>query len=252
LFSDAVDTVILGTEERFSYPWDWDSAPSDGVLTHAYYRPRLRLENDYNGDLVLEDARLWIESGRLEGEIILDETSELRIDGGTLAGAIGGSVTLNDGVLELIYVEHDLNQFAGSVLLSEEEIIIGGNATLRSVDLHPVNDRAKVTTIGTLDLTNLTIADGLEWSSTETELEIWRAGTNEPSEEPNEPAEEPNEPTEEPNEPAEEPNEPASEINETEDLSTTEAEEESVKPSGCASVGFLWLAILGFRRQTRK
>jgi hypothetical protein len=148
LFRDAIDTVVLGSEERFSYPWDWTSVPSDGILTDSYYRPRLRLRADHNGDLILQDARLWIESGRLQGNITLDDSSVLRIDGGTLAGSIEGSVTLNDGVLELEYIGGDLTQNAGSVLCIQEEISIDGNVILAFVDLHSDIDHSTLTTTG--------------------------------------------------------------------------------------------------------
>ena len=72
------------------------------------------------------DGRVWIENGRMLGDIVVQEGSELQIDGGSQVGTVDGNLELRSGRLRLTEVTGDVLQTGGEVWLDAPEVTIGG------------------------------------------------------------------------------------------------------------------------------
>ena len=218
---EAVDSVVLNAAVgTYPLPWVWTVLPEDGQIVDEMFRPLLRIRADQTQDLTVVDGRLWIENGRMLGNVTVEEGSELRIDGGAQVGTVDGSLILVSGRLRLTEVTGDVLQTGGEVWLDQEETFIGGTATLTMLQL-PVDLEQATLQAGALDTSNLEVGEGLEWTlNADNVLELSRQAEEDTAE-------------------------PSAE-------SSTEDTGQDKETTGCGSVGILWLYPLWLMRRKRE
>ena len=219
LLKESVDLVVLEQSvDRYPLPWIWSQIPSDGRIEDSLMRPLLRIRSDQTVDLNVVDGRLWLENGRLTGEITVSEESSFRIDGGTQFGPVVGDVSILNGRLRLTEVTGSVLQYGGVVQLDGATTSIRDLAQLTHVSLHSDLDEA-IVVAGQLDIDALTVGEGLTWSVEENTLMVHRLEST------------------------------------PEDQSDTSAVdiggETSVKDTGCSSsvALLLWIPLMGWRRR---
>lgn len=157
------NTVLEDAVGTYPLPWLWSVIPEDGRIEDELVRPLLRVRADQNRDLNVVDGRVWIENGRMLGDVVVQEGSEFRIDGGSQVGTVDGSLELRSGRLRLTEVTGDVLQTGGEVWLDAPEVRIDGLATLTFLELHPDLEEAILYT-GGMDVSNLELGEGLVWA----------------------------------------------------------------------------------------
>lgn len=162
--SEAIhNTVLNSAVGTYPMPWVWSVIPEDGQIQDELVRPLLRIRTDQSVDLNIVDGRVWIENGRMLGNVTVQDGSELRIDGGSQVGTVDGNLELRSGRLRLTEVDGDVVQTGGEVWLDADEVTIGGQATLTLLELHPDLDEAILYT-GGMDVSNMQLGEGLVWA----------------------------------------------------------------------------------------
>ena len=159
------NTVLESAVGIYPMPWVWSVIPDNGEIRDEVVRPLLRIRADQDVDLNIVDGRVWIENGRMLGDITIQEGSELRIDGGSQVGIVDGNLELRSGRLRLTEVTGDVLQTGGEIWLDAEQVTIGGLATLTFLELHPDLEESVLST-GDMDVSNLQVGDGLDWTET--------------------------------------------------------------------------------------
>ncbi|MEC7985739.1 MAG: PT domain-containing protein [Myxococcota bacterium] len=248
-------TVLEDPFGEIPYPWAWTELPTDGYIFAENMHPYLRYNEDSAIDIVVENARIDIEGGHIEGSLQIASNAKANLLGGAILGDIDGDLSMTGGRLESTYINGSLQQSdSGSIVL--RDLTVTQSAQLSNITFTLPEDQS----YGRLTAVNLSIQqpiidEDLFWNLDEETgtFELWREDpTQEPTEEPaSEPTDEPTEePTSEPtDEPTEEP--PADSVEAESDIDSNEK-------SGCqhaqSTTPLAWLSVLllALRRRTKK
>lgn len=244
------------------YPWAWTELPSDGIVFAENMRPHLQYNEISSIDIVVDNARLWIASGEINGALSVASNSEALLTGGTITGDIQGDLQMTGGYLRVANIDGSLTQSnAGTIVLRDLQVTEAAMLSNVTFQLPEDQDYA-ILQAGTLVVSQPVIDESLFWSVDESlgRLEIWRNDPNaEPEPEP-EPSSEPSdessdEPSSEPSsdspsesdEPSADPTEPSSDNLDQEDSGADKSGCQHV--SGGAVTPWLLLSLLGLRRR---
>ena len=265
IYQSASDAVVIEQPfGDFDYPWAWKELPLNGVIFGDGLRPLLKYDEESTIDVLLEDSRIWIEGGRIEGDLYVDGQSEAHLYEGVISGGIVGDIVMTGGQLASTHMEGNLLQHSGGEIIVSEHFTILGTAQLSEVKIslsESVNSGRL--TASMLEASSLIVEEGCTLYNHQEEgyLEIVRdeQQNEEPSSENN------NEPssndctepsTENETEPSAEPEAPIPDDNVEEN---SDDDQQDTSKTGCqmierTDVGIIFtFSILGllFRRRTK-
>jgi hypothetical protein len=166
--SRAIDTVILQQDVgSYPLPWFWTTIPANGIISNEKMRPLVYLTDDKTENITIDDGRLWVVDGHLQGTVTLSSDSEFTIKGGQYTGEVDGDISVTDGTFILSEVTGSLQQSGGLVQISSLITSIGTNAVLGTIDLHDSLQEGHIQA-QTIDITEASLAESdLYWELTD-------------------------------------------------------------------------------------
>ena len=263
IYQSVADSVVIDQPfGDFVYPWAWSELPLDGMVTAVGLRPLLKYNEDSALDIHLEDGRMWVEGGTIQGDLYIDGQSEVHLYEGTIGGDIWGDLMMSGGTIRSRNIEGNLFQQQGEIVVSSETIVTGmAQLDSATISLEDGIDFGRLTA-GVLEVSSLVVGEEyiLNVYSEEGYLEMIRVQpeeSEEPASEPEEPTSEPTmeptmEPTTEPEEPTSEPEEPTSEPTLEKGMESEENQKtgcQTLSKTESISMFFASLLLIAFRRR---